>query len=243
VDKGLILSQKIERYELKYFISEKEYHILRERLKYILKRDREEISLKNGGYFIRSLYFDSIDDDELFKKQSGDYKRTKYRIRIYDPNSNYAKFEIKRKENNQIHKESITITKESAKRIIDGEYQELLKYNSLALNKTYIVFQSGLYQPKVTVDYIRDAYFWDFLNVRITFDRWLRSSNSFDIFNPDLATIPVILEGKEILEIKYNTILPEYIRDLLQIDSFERVAISKYALSRRFLKLNSWEDN
>jgi len=40
---------RVIRSELKYYISNFTYHILRNRLKYILKRDRH--NLKDGGYF------------------------------------------------------------------------------------------------------------------------------------------------------------------------------------------------
>lgn len=237
-----MIDLKVKRNELKYYISNFEYHSLKNRLKYILKQDRN--THPSGGYFIRSLYFDSHDDECLFEKQSGILKRAKYRMRIYDTTSNTVKFEIKNKINNQIYKESANITKESAYRIIDGNHEELLTYNNKILNKIYIVFKTKNYRPKVVVDYVRDAYIFNFFNIRITFDKDLHSNNSdFDIFSDNLHTLPVILEKKQILEIKYNLVLPAHIHQVIQLDSFERMAISKYTLSRRFLKLDKWEDN
>ena len=47
---------------------------------------------KNGGqYSIRSLYFDTAEDDSLYEKMSGIYYRQKYRSRIY-PYSDAAIF-------------------------------------------------------------------------------------------------------------------------------------------------------
>jgi len=233
---------EVKRNELKYYISNIEYHALVNRLIHILKPDSHSIPRK--GYFIRSLYFDSMDDEVLFEKQSGTIYRQKYRMRIYDTHSKIVKFEIKNRHNNQVFKESATISKESAYKIIEGEYSELLKYNNPILNKIYRKFSQKLYTPKVMVDYTRDAFVYDLFNLRITFDLNLKSNNTnFDIFDPDIHTVPVILEQKQILEIKYDTILPSFIQDILQIDAFERMAISKYTLSRRFQKLNKWEDN
>jgi len=233
---------KVRRNELKYYINNLEYHSLVTRIKRVLKED--PFSRATKGYFIRSLYFDSFDDESLYDKQSGIFERQKYRMRIYDLDSNSVKFEIKHKLNNQIFKESATISKKSAYRVIEGDYEELLKYNNAILNKIYIKFSEKLYRPKVIVDYTRDAFVFDFFNLRITIDKDLHSNNSdFDLFCKDLHTVPVILEGKQILEIKYETVLPEFIQKILQIDSFERQAISKYTLSRRFLKMNKWEDN
>ncbi len=170
--------------------------------------------------------------------------RAKYRMRIYDTSSEIVKFEIKNKMNNQIFKESATITKQSAQKIIDGDYNELLSYNNPILNKIYKKFTQNLYRPKVIIDYTRDAFMFDFFNLRITFDKNLHSCNTdFDIFSDNLHTIPVILEGKQIMEIKYETVLPEFIQRTLQLDAFERMAISKYTLGRRFFKIEQWEDN
>lgn len=233
---------QVKRNELKYYISNNEYTVLVNRLKHILKPD--PYSTPHKGYFIRSLYFDSLDDECLYEKLSGDIYRSKYRMRIYDTNTDIVKFEIKNKANNQIFKESATITKQSAYRIIDGDYGELLSYNNPILNKIYKKFTTKQYKPKVVIDYTRDAFMFDFFNIRITFDKNLHSNNTdFDIFSDNLHTIPVILEQKQIMEIKYETALPEYIHKSLQLDACERMAISKYTLGRRFFKLEQWEDN
>jgi len=233
---------QVKRNELKYYISNIEYQALLKRLVHILKPDAH--SLPGEGYFIRSLYFDSFDDECLYEKQSGDMFRAKYRMRIYDIKSNIVKFEIKHKQHNQIFKETATISKESAYKIIDGDYDELLSYNNPILNKIYKKFTTKHYKPKVIIDYTRDAFMFDFFNIRITFDKNLHSCNTdFDIFSDNLHTIPVILEGKQIMEIKYETLLPEYIHRTLQLDACERMAISKYVLGRRFFKLEQWEDN
>jgi len=165
-------------------------------------------------------------------------------MRIYDLDSTNVKFEIKNKANNQVFKESATISRDSAYRIIEGEYDELLKYNNTMLNKVFIVFSTQLYRPKVIVDYERDAFIYDHFNLRITIDKNLRSNNTnFDLFSEQTHSIPVVLEGKQILEVKYTDVLPRHIQNVLQLNSLERLAISKYTLSRRFLKTRNWEDN
>jgi len=237
-----VTNLQVKRNELKYYISNIQYHALVNKLEHILKPDAH--SKPREGYFIRSLYFDSHDDECLFDKQSGFMFRQKYRMRIYDTKTQWVKFEIKNKSNNQIFKESATISKESAYKIIDGDYGELLTYNNPILNKIYKKFIEKIYTPKVIIDYTRDAFMFDFFNLRITFDKNMHSNNTdFDIFSDNLHTLPVILEQKQIIEIKYETVLPEFIHRTLQIDAAERMAISKYTLGRRFFKLEQWEDN
>ena len=72
-------------------------------------------------------------------------------------------------------------------------------------------------------------------NLRITFDLNLRSGlNSFELFNPDIATVSPCGENVQILEIKYDAVLPGFVRPLLWNVRTDRSAISKYVLCRRF---------
>lgn len=232
----------VKRNELKYYISAIHYHALVNKLKHILKPD--SYSTPHEGYLVRSLYFDSHDDECLYEKQSGDLYRSKYRMRIYDTNTQTVKFEIKNKANNQVYKQTATISRQSALKVIAGDYFELLKYNNPILNKIFVKFTTRHYIPKVVVDYTRDAFMFDFFNLRITFDKDLKSSNTnFDIFSDHIHTIPCILEDKQILEIKYDTVLPQFIHQAIQGIPAQRMAISKYTLARRFLKFSNWEDN
>ena len=54
---------------------------------------------------------------------------------------------------------------------------------------------------------------------------------------------PVFFDSKLIMEIKFNDHLPNYIKNIACIDSFEKSAISKYTLSRSYFRKNIWEDH
>ena len=83
---------------------------------------------RENGYTIRSLYFDSINDDDYYAKAGGEEVRKKIRLRIYDTKTQSVKLEIKRKINiNQI-KETATISREDAIKLINKDYSVLLKY-------------------------------------------------------------------------------------------------------------------
>ncbi len=233
---------KVNRTELKFLISNNEYISLFEKLKHILDKDIH--SRKGKGYFIRSLYFDSHNDKCLFEKQGGIMLRKKFRMRIYDFDCKEAKFEIKNRLNNHIFKETATITRSSAINIIKGNYEELLKYNNELLNRIYTTFNLGNYKPKVVIDYYRDAFKLDLCNTRITVDKNIEANNANpNIFSKNLHTIPIMSPKKNVLEIKYDKVLPEFLKLILQLNSFEKFSFSKYVLSRRLLKKFSWEDN
>jgi hypothetical protein len=107
----------------------------------------------------------------------------------------------------------------------------------------YLDLTINRYEPKVIVDYFREAYVCRLNNIRITFDKNLRTGLYSKDLLGNIPTIDVIEEPKMILEVKYNSYLPDYIRDILQISSNQRYAISKYVVCRKFTKHNSWEDN
>ena len=69
------------RHEWKYRISEEEHDLLSFRLSGALKLDSHA---KDGGYLIRSLYFDDYMNSAYEEKDAGVLTRKKYRIRIYN---------------------------------------------------------------------------------------------------------------------------------------------------------------
>ena len=221
------------RHELKYFIHPAEVEALRARLRPVLKMD----SHCRGGkpYVIRSLYFDDIDDSAYFDKQSGVMNRDKYRIRIYRYSDQEIFLERKRKLGDLIQKSSVQITRRLCEQIISGDPRGLYRANNPLLKDVYAQMRTRLMRPSVIVDYEREAYLHPAQNVRITFDLKLRSGlSSVDLFNPKLATVCPHDENTEILEIKFDNYLPDYISGLMAGTRAERSAISKYILCRRF---------
>jgi len=236
------VNKKVFRHEFKYYINYFEYEALRRRLAAVLKRDK--FSNENGDYHIRSLYFEDINNTALFEKQAGVLSRKKYRIRIYNIEDNVIKLEKKSRIGQFINKESASITREEFDKIIDNNISFLRDSSNKLLIEFYFDIMAYKYKPEVIVDYIREAYVWDTNNIRITFDKYLKTGlYDTNIFDKNIPTIDVIEEPKMILEIKYDHFLPDFIRYLLQMDSSQRWAISKYVICRKFTKLNSWEDN
>jgi len=82
------------RVENKYIVSEKDLAVLQGRLQSIMSMD---IHQTDGCYRIRSLYFDDFWDRCLEENEAGVDQRQKFRIRIYDPQSETIRLEIKEK--------------------------------------------------------------------------------------------------------------------------------------------------
>lgn len=218
------------RHELKYYINEKEYESLRNRIRPIISLDKN--ADENGNYHIRSLYFDDMYDSSLYEKNYGVFKRKKYRIRIYDFSSKVIKLECKSKFGEYISKDSVSLSLDEYNRIMDGDYGFLF-YETGLKQEFFRRIKDGVLRPKVIVDYRREAYIYNPGDVRITFDKELSVGyNSNDIFNKDLSCIGIFGEPTIILEIKFDEFLPQFIRGLLSISSHERCAVSKYLMCR-----------
>jgi hypothetical protein len=233
---------KVFRHELKYFINNHEYLSLRNKLKILMKNDRHSDS--NGNYHIRSLYFDDIKDTALYEKQAGILQRKKYRIRIYNLKDDVIKLEKKSRIGQFVNKESFSLSKSEVEKIINYNYSFLLQLDNKLAKELYFDLTNNLFRPKVIVDYIREAYVLDYNNIRVTFDKHLKTGlQSIDLFNKNLMLMNAIDEPQTIIEIKFSNMLPDYIKSTLQMRSNQRLAISKYVFSRKFNKFNAWEDN
>ena len=229
------------RPEYKYYINYFEHEVLSRKLGIFLKTDKN--SDINGNYRIRSLYFDDHLNTALYEKQAGILSRVKFRIRVYNLNDEVIKLEKKGRRGEFIYKESAHLTREEYDLILAEDYNFLKRSSYALFNEFYFSIKSMHSRPTVIVDYIREAYISDINNIRITFDKELRTGlNLTDLFNNG-PTVDVMEEPKMILEIKYYHFLPDYLKQMLQISSSQRYAISKYAICRKYTKLNNWEDN
>jgi len=217
------------RHEHKFYINHADYFQLRSRLRVIAKADKN--TDENGGYKIRSLYFDNYADKAVMEKQAGVNRREKYRIRYYNDNTEFIRLEKKSKVNTLTYKISTPITKQQCESLLLGNYECLKNENRPLMIELYSKIQTELLRPKNMVDYEREVYVYPTGNVRITFDKNIRMSNSTGQFlNPDSVTIPSA--NAFILEIKYDGFLPEVIRNILQIDRRMQTEFSKYVVSR-----------
>ena len=137
------------RHELKFFISEMQYHILSRQLDHVLWRDPN--GDENNEYHIRSLYFDTVFNDAYFDKLDGVRDRNKYRIRIYNLKSDVIKLECKTKVGSLISKRSLTIPRDLCDQIIAGDPEGLESTNSGLLSDVYREMTCGLLRPVVIV--------------------------------------------------------------------------------------------
>ena len=221
------------RHELKYLITPAELSVLRGVLKPITQFDPN--GDENNEYIIRSLYFDTINDDALMEKIAGVGNRKKYRIRIYNFSDRVIKLECKSKYGDLISKQSVSIPRDLAEQLIAGDPEGLQRMRHPLLHDVYREMRTRLLRPAVIVDYVREAYLHPAQEVRITFDKQLRTGlYSTDILNPSLPTYPVFDDPVEVLEVKYDEFLPAHLQTVLSGITAQRSAVSKYTWCRRY---------
>lgn len=217
------------RHELKYIINNGYYHILRSRLKAAMKPDPHG---ENGVYRITSLYFDDIFRTAYNDKLLGLDVRKKYRIRYYGLSPSVIRLEVKEKKGEMVCKRSVPLSYEEYGRLIRGD-ADCFKQDSLigtAGEEFYISHSLAALFPSVLVDYVREAYICPAGNVRITFDSSLKTSLQADPLGGGAEFINVFNGNEIILEVKYDSFIPSYIRDLLSGVPLTRESVSKFVL-------------
>lgn len=221
----------VNREEKKFLISLEEFRSKSHWLDSLMIQDEH-----NGtdGYIIRSLYFDTVYDDDFFEKLEGVETRRKIRLRIYDPKSDYAMLEMKQKQGASQKKRSLRMTKSDAEALIAGKYEVLLNYEEDFARECYALMQYKCYRPKTIVQYNRKAYIAKENKIRITFDNNIIATEScFDLFSENLIMNPVLDKFNVVLEVKFNGFLLDYIRQFINSINKSELSVSKYALARQ----------
>lgn len=218
------------RHEFKYQIDNLDYRILQKKLCTFLKPD---LNMKpKSSYNVRTLYFDDFEDSTFHQKQAGVYNRKKYRLRIYNHSDTVIKFERKSKIGVYILKETARLTRREADRLLVGDYGFLAKSDHRLLREFYCESRCRLLHPVVIVEYEREAFVHPIGNVRITFDSCLRTGHEVKSFFESTSFMGVIEQACMVLEVKYNEVLPEFIRGLFPDTIRPRLAIGKFVMCR-----------
>lgn len=219
------------RHELKFKISNNAAEILKQKLSLILGKDKNAY-YEDGSYLIKSLYFDDRDSNSYYEKMDGVLYRKKYRIRMYNNVDTFIRLEKKMKHNNFTAKEQMLISKDIYSKILNGKIDEIENPEGLLLEFITNYKNKGLV-PSVIVEYHRTAFTYPISDVRITFDSNIQSSlYNYDLFNTNYPRYTVDEPGKQVLEVKFNEILPLHIANILNDIPACREAVSKFAICR-----------
>lgn len=220
------------RHELKYLVSQAQIPLLCERIKPFMRLD-PHVSEKSL-YNIRSLYFDDYYNTCFYENENGTDPREKYRIRIYNYSSERISLECKRKERGKTLKKICDLTKSQTDCIVQGGEMEIENKPPL-LRKMLLQMRTMMLHPVTIVEYERIPYICRYGNVRVTFDMNVSSSamcNAF--FQSDIPKRPVMPPGWQLMEVKFDEYLPDYIYRALNLEVLQQTPYSKYYLCRKY---------
>lgn len=221
------------RNEIKYIIPYEKALKMSGILDQILQRDSYG---EEGRYIVRSQYYDSLDDQDLFDNLQGVMEKRKIRLRIYAPDTEKVKLEYKCKSNTSGRKLSMTITREEARQMEQSQYDWLLKREEELASFLYVKMERSIYMPKTIVEYNRLAYTSPVSNVRITFDTNLRGTQTpYGLFEYHPPYLPLLNDELAVMEVKFDHFLPEPIRHIIDGINSVAEANSKYSGARMLL--------
>ena len=219
------------RHELKFKISNNAAEVLKQKLSLILSKDNNAY-YDDGSYLIKSLYFDDLDSSSYYEKMDGILYRKKYRIRIYNNDDSFIRLEKKMKHDNMTAKEQVLISKDIYSKILNGKINEIEGASGL-LEEFINESKKKHLIPSILVAYHRVAFIYPISDVRITFDSNIQSGlYNYDLFDNDKTLYTVDEKGKQVLEVKFNEILPLHIANILNDIPSCREAVSKFAICR-----------
>lgn len=224
----------VYRKEVKYLVSLPDRLYLLDALSQLLTPDAYG---GYNGYTVRSVYFDSITNEDYWDKKEHADEKKRIRVRVYDPDDKKAKFELKRKSFGRELKESVVITREDAIRILNRDYSALLNYDSDTARYAYDLMTTRLYRPVSLIEYDRRAFTHPNFNTRVTMDNNLRYCDfCYDLFSHKLNFKSAMPKDETILEIKYDRFLFKQIQEVLSGCDLTRKPPSKFGTSRSLLK-------
>lgn len=220
------------RHELKFVANEAEANLIANRLSLLFPRDAH--AGEQGRYRVTSLYFETPYDKALRQKLEGIDRREKFRLRYYGSDTSFIRLERKIKINGMCAKQSAKLTLEQAQLLAKGSFDFLLYTDNALCLEMYSKMRGELLRPCVVVRYEREAFSCEQGNTRVTIDRGLRTSlSSIDFLTTTSGRVPVA-EGLSVIEVKFDSYLPDVVRLAVQPLGRFASAYSKYALCRRF---------
>ena len=219
------------RHENKYFINACDKVCLMLTAKEIMTGDSHADT--ENSYLIKSLYFDDYSDSCLREVIDGVDNRSKFRIRYYNNDLSFISLEKKIKKNGLTKKLSCRLTQEETYTLMNGNYSGLIGCADDLKQQLLLEMQLRCLRPKVIVQYTRNPYVYRIGNVRVTFDNNLSSSVDVNRFlEKEIASRPVWRSGESLLEVKWDNVLPNHIKENLDLGHLQWTSFSKYCACR-----------
>lgn len=229
------MEQTRYRHEYKYPLTRGQALIEDAKISALMSRDI--YTAEKGFYNIRSLYFDDYENSCYMDNENGVDNREKYRIRIYNHSPERINLEVKQKIRGKTSKKSCLLSQKQCRELMDGRIPDEISPAQQTLQKLAYLMAVRLMRPAVIVDYDRVPYVYrpGDANVRVTFDSNIKSvRNVHSFLDKEIQGRGVLPAGHVLMEVKFDSFLPDEVYGLLQLDGLTAGTFSKYYLCRKF---------
>lgn len=230
--------QTEHRYELKFLIRAAE----KNRLLFHLAEGLDPDPWGEAGlYRVSSQYFDSPARRAYWEKLDGVPFRRKFRIRYYgdDLESTTPFFEIKHRWDQTVFKERIPLKGESLEELFDNpqavcslheHVPELSSGEQRTLEAILQAASKNRLEGANIISYHREAWVGRVDHrLRVTFDHLCRAHPPGQPTTPLGNTgAPLLADDMIVLEVKFNSRLPVWVRDALCLEEIRPIRFSKY---------------
>jgi SPX domain protein involved in polyphosphate accumulation len=216
-------SNIFQRVEKKYYLNNRQYEQLAQALTPFMKMD------DYGLHTICNIYYDTENFDLIRTSIEKPVYKEKFRLRSYGtPKENDKIYlEIKKKWKGVVYKRRVSMTLEEANRYLNHGIKPDFDSQILREIDYFISFYNP--QPKVYLAYDRIAlYCIHDPEIRITFDKNIRSRNTIlDLSKGDFGK-DLLDEGSRLMEIKVADAYPLWLADILSELEIYPTSFSKY---------------
>ncbi|MDP8249016.1 MAG: polyphosphate polymerase domain-containing protein [Candidatus Tritonobacter lacicola] len=231
----MIPELEFERYELKFYINQELYEAICGMLEPYMELDPHSIKKEDNQYTIRSLYLDNNLWDSYYENLDGLRVRRKLRIRSYGKDEDNCFLEIKKKNNSAVFKIRHIVREGTISRVLEGDVN-MEGPDSLFLRNFYFLTDHFSLIPRILIEYEREAHIGISVpKIRVTFDRNVRAASCAGaVLYPEFTNwMEVTGEDSIILELKFDGLMPRFLREIVQELNLSHEPISKYCGSVR----------
>ena len=220
-----------QRYELKYLLTPEQKEKVLAAMQPYMKLDQY------GRTTIRNLYYDT--DTYLLIRRSIEklaYKE-KLRIRSYSrvDGDSTAFVELKKKYKHVVYKRRISLPYAEATAWLSGE-SHAEKHTQIANEIDYFLELYGTLHPTVFLSYEREAHYCNNgSDFRVTFDDTILCRQDNLSLASEVYGIPILPEGKVLMEIKCNGGIPLWMARVLSEEKIYKTSFSKYGTAYEML--------
>jgi len=234
------------RYEKKFMLNHATFQEIQRRFEEHMEMD--EFNKANGIYTVSNIYYDTPDNELIYRSLAKPLYKEKLRLRAYGVPKSTAKgyLEIKKKYKGLVNKRRTSMTIEEAKAFIATgiKPEEKSYHNKQVINEIDFFIKRYTLQPALYIAYDRTAYFSkQSRDLRITFDNNIRTRR-YDLTLEAGDHGDLLMDCEHhLMEIKAENTFPLWLSHMLAEMEIYPISFSKYGTEFKEYEQNNLNVN